>query len=213
MRPAQGTIKGVSPCAIAPSLSPRSFRSPLPRRLPRLALSGCARDQAAERAAAPPAPQVPVARVIARTMTDSEMFTGRFEAVDRVDMRPRVTGYISSVNFAEGSEVKKGEVLFVIDPRPYEADLKRAQAQLDQARSQLTLAKSEQDRATSCWPRTPSRAKSWTPASAAPRRRTADVAAAKAALDHRRAESELHARHRADHRPSSAARRSPPATS
>ena len=64
-------------------------------------------------------------------------------------MRPRVSGYISSVNFTEGSEVKKGDVLFVIDPRPYEAERDKARAQLAQARSQLVLAKSERDRATS----------------------------------------------------------------
>ena len=63
-------------------------------------------------------------------------------------IRPRVSGYIASVNFIEGREVTRGQVLFVIDPRPYEAELKRTQAQLEQARSQLTLATSEQDRAT-----------------------------------------------------------------
>jgi RND family efflux transporter MFP subunit len=68
--------------------------------------------------------------------------------VERVEIRPRVSGYISSVNFAEGSEVNKGDVLFVIDPRPYVADRDKARAQLAQARSQLTLATSERNRAT-----------------------------------------------------------------
>ena len=110
-------------------------------------LAGCARGETATPAAAAPAPSVSVATVVSRQISDSDEFTGRFEAVERVEIRPRVTGYISSVNFVQGREVSRGDVLFVIDPRPYEADLKRAQAQLEQARSQLTLATSEQDRA------------------------------------------------------------------
>jgi RND family efflux transporter MFP subunit len=109
-------------------------------------LSACARNEAATNAA-PPAPQVTVAQVLSKPVTEFDDFTGRFEAIDRVEIRPRVTGYISSVNFTEGSEVKKGDVLFVIDQRPYAAELKHAQAQLAQARSQLSLAKSEKARA------------------------------------------------------------------
>ena len=113
-----------------------------------LTLSGCSSDAAAEHAAAPPpAPQVTVARVISRTVTDSETFSGRFSAVDHVDVRPRVSGYISSVNFVDGTVVHKGQVLFVIDPRPYQADYQRAEADLDQARAQAALAKAEQTRA------------------------------------------------------------------
>jgi RND family efflux transporter MFP subunit len=111
-----------------------------------LALSGCARNEAAQLPGPPPV--VTVARVLSKSVTDFDDFTGRFEAIDRVEVRPRVSGYISSVNFTEGSEVKKGDVLFVIDQRPYAADLKRAQAQLEQAKSQLDLAKSEKARAT-----------------------------------------------------------------
>jgi len=110
-------------------------------------LAGCTRGESATSAAAPAAPSITVATVVSRQITDSDEFTGRFEAVDRVEIRPRVSGYISSVNFVQGREVTKGEVLFVIDPRPYEAQLKQAQAQLEQARSQLTLASSEQERA------------------------------------------------------------------
>src|SRR5579864_681841 len=112
-----------------------------------LALSACARNEAAEAHAAPPAPQVTVASAISRKVTESDEFTGRFEAVERVEIRPRVSGYISSINFTEGSEVKKGDVLFVIDPRPYAAELKHARAQLNQAKSALALAKSEKARA------------------------------------------------------------------
>ncbi len=110
-------------------------------------LAGCTPGRTATLLAAAPAPAVSVATVVSRQIADSDEFTGRFEAVERVEIRPRVSGYIASVNFVQGREVAKGEVLFVIDPRPYEAALKQAEAQLAQARSQLTLATSEQDRA------------------------------------------------------------------
>jgi RND family efflux transporter MFP subunit len=108
-------------------------------------LAGCARDEAAP--APLPPPRVGVAQVAARQVTEYDELTGHFEAVERVELKPRVSGYISSVSFVQGHEVKKGDVLFVIDQRPYEADLKRTEAQLAQARSQLSLAKSERDRA------------------------------------------------------------------
>jgi RND family efflux transporter MFP subunit len=111
-------------------------------------LSACARNEAAQSAAAAPPPQVTVAQVLSKSVTEFDEFTGRFEAIDRVEIRPRVSGYISSVNFTEGSEVKKGDVLFVIDQRPYAAELKHARAQLAQAKSALALAKSEKARAT-----------------------------------------------------------------
>src|SRR5437773_6264481 len=112
------------------------------------ALGGCARNEAAEQKAMPPLPQVTVAAAISRKVTEFDEFTGRFEAVERVEVRPRVSGYISSVNFTDGSEIKKGDVLFVIDPRPDVAERDKARAQLAQARSQLILARSERDRAT-----------------------------------------------------------------
>jgi RND family efflux transporter MFP subunit len=114
-----------------------------------LSLSACGPTETASAAAnaAPPAPQVSVAKVLTKEITEYDEFTGRFEAVERVEIRPRVSGYISSVNFVQGHEVKKGDVLFVIDPRPYQADYKKAKADLARARTQLTLAKSERERA------------------------------------------------------------------
>ena len=111
------------------------------------ALSGCSGAGAQAQQAAPPPPPVTVAQVLSRQTADFEEFTGHFEAVERVEVRPRVSGYISSISFRDGSEVKKGDVLFVIDPRPYEAESKRAHAELAQAHSALTLAQSEQQRA------------------------------------------------------------------
>jgi multidrug efflux system membrane fusion protein len=113
-----------------------------------LLISACGRNEAATAQAQMPAPQVSVAEVVAKPITEFDEFTGRIQAVERVEIRPRVSGYIASVNFKEGHEVHQGEVLFVIDPRPYAAELKRAQAQLTHAISERTLAKTEHDRAT-----------------------------------------------------------------
>ncbi len=112
-------------------------------------LTACgSRAETAAAAQAPASPpHVEVAQVLARKVMDFDEFTGHFEAVEHVDVRPRVSGYIASVNFVQGREVHKGEVLFVIDPRPYEDALKQARAQLAQARSQLELARSQRDRA------------------------------------------------------------------
>jgi RND family efflux transporter MFP subunit len=89
---------------------------------------------------APPPPAVTVAAVAQEDITEWDEFTGRFEAVDAVEIRPRVSGYIRHVAFAEGREVRKGDVLFEIDPRPYQADVERAQAELEQARTTAALA-------------------------------------------------------------------------
>ena len=95
----------------------------------------------------PPPPAVTVADVAGRDITEWDEFTGRFEAVDAVEIRPRVSGYLRRVLFAEGMEVRKGEVLFEIDPRPYQADLAGAEAELERARSGAALAAREVERA------------------------------------------------------------------
>jgi RND family efflux transporter MFP subunit len=110
-----------------------------------LFLAACARNEAAPAPAEPPT--VNVAKVISRPITEFDEFSGRFEAVERVEVRPRVAGYIASTHFEQGHEVKKDDVLFVIDPRPYQAEFKRAQAELARARTQLALARSESKRA------------------------------------------------------------------
>ncbi len=112
-----------------------------------IALSACADSHAKAAAAAPPAPEVSVAEVVAREVTQWDEFTGRVEAVESVDVRPRVSGYIDQVNFAEGKEVRKGDVLFVIDQRPYRAELASAEALLARARSEAELTKSQVARA------------------------------------------------------------------
>ena len=97
--------------------------------------------------AAPPLQAVTVASVPEREISEWDEFTGRLEAVDQVEIRPRVSGYIQRVSFTEGREVQKGEVLFVIDPRPYQAELARAEAELERAKSAASLAASDVQRA------------------------------------------------------------------
>ncbi len=104
-------------------------------------------SRAKEPPAAPPLQAVTVAEVPEREIAEWDEFTGRLEAVDQVEIRPRVSGYIKRVAFDEGKEVTKGEVLFEIDPRPYQAELARAEAELERARSAAALAASEVERA------------------------------------------------------------------
>ncbi|HEX6827814.1 MAG TPA: efflux RND transporter periplasmic adaptor subunit [Burkholderiales bacterium] len=93
--------------------------------------------------APPPPPAVSVAEVIGRDVAEWDEFSGRLEAVERVDIRPRVNGYLQAIHFKQGAEVKKGELLFTIDPRPYQAELARAEAALAGARTRADLARTE----------------------------------------------------------------------
>jgi RND family efflux transporter MFP subunit len=95
---------------------------------------------------APPPPEVMVAEVLHQKITDWDEYSGRFQAIDTVEVRPRVSGYIDQVLFREGQGVKKGDTLIVIDPRPYQADFDRAKAQLALAKAQRELATLESDR-------------------------------------------------------------------
>ena len=112
-----------------------------------IGLSGCGNDATAT--AQVPAPQVSVASALEREVTEWDEFTGRVEAVESVEIRPRVTGYIESVNFSEGSTVRKGDLLFVIDPRPYRAELSKAEAELARAVARSELAASDAARSKS----------------------------------------------------------------
>lgn len=111
------------------------------------ALTGCDDARSQTQAAAPSAPPVSAAAVIEQQIAETQEFSGRLEAVERVEIRPRVSGFITSVNFAPGSEVKKGDVLFVIDPRPYQAEAERASATANQAQARFELARTELARA------------------------------------------------------------------
>lgn len=109
-----------------------------------LLLQGCRSE--ADTQAPPPATQVTVAAALEREVQEWDEFTGRLEAVESVEVRPRVTGYIESVNFAEGGIVKKGDLLFVIDPRPYRADLAKAEAELARAVARAELSTTDVER-------------------------------------------------------------------
>lgn len=108
-------------------------------------LAGCDVQSEVQPEAAPP--EVDVAHVITESVTLWESFTGRVVAPETVELRPRVSGYIDSVAFEEGALVKAGDLLFQIDPRPYQARVQAARAEREQANSQWQLAKSEAGRA------------------------------------------------------------------
>lgn len=108
-------------------------------------LSGCG-DKPAQPAAVAAAP-VTVAQPVKRTVTDWDEFTGRFEAVEEVQVRARVGGFVTSVEFRDGAFVKAGDLLYVIDSRPFEAVAEQAEGQLADARAKAELGKRELDRA------------------------------------------------------------------
>ncbi|ENX55362.1 MULTISPECIES: efflux RND transporter periplasmic adaptor subunit [Acinetobacter] len=91
-------------------------------------------------ASAAPAATVDVASVVSQTITDWQEYSGRLEAIDQVDVRPQVSGKLIAVHFKDGSLVNKGDLLFTIDPRPFEAELNRAKAQLASAEAQVTYS-------------------------------------------------------------------------
>lgn len=116
-----------------------------------LLLSGCDKSQnPANSPAQPPAPppaKVKIAQPLSQQVTEWDEFTGRIEAVNTVEVRARVSGYLEKVNFTAGAAVKKGDLLFVIDPKPFKAQLNYALAELEQAKARLELAKNELARA------------------------------------------------------------------
>ena len=112
-----------------------------------LLLSAACRPAAPTAAPPPPLPTVTVARGIPRTVTEYDDFVGRLESPQSVGIRARVSGYLDSVHFREGSEVKQGDLLFTIDPRPYQATVDRFLADLERAKVRADLARSEASRA------------------------------------------------------------------
>jgi membrane fusion protein, multidrug efflux system len=110
-----------------------------------VSLSGCG-DKTPQQAAAAP-PPVTVAQPTKRTVTDWDEFTGRFDAVEEVQVRARVGGFVTNVEFRDGAFVKTGDLLYIIDSRPFEAVAEQADGQLSDARAKGELAKRELDRA------------------------------------------------------------------
>ena len=105
-------------------------------------LTPAQRSDAQERAAAP-APAVGVVAVARKNITPSATFTGRIEAIDRVDLRARVAGYLETRQFEEGGEVKEGQLLFTIEKDTYAATVAQAKATVSRAEASLRLAKIE----------------------------------------------------------------------
>ena len=108
-----------------------------------LAAGGCKKKAAPQQAALP----VNVVTVVEKEVNEWDEFTGRLDPVESVEIRPRVSGYITEIRFEAGAIVKKGDLLYVIDPRPYQADFDRAKAEVDRMDAQLKLAQIELNRA------------------------------------------------------------------
>jgi multidrug efflux system membrane fusion protein len=106
-----------------------------------LTLAGC--GEAPKQAAAAPPPTVTVAKPIGRSVVDQDEYVGRFVAVDSVEIRSRVSGYLSEIHFTDGQMVKKGDLLFVIDHRPFQIVLDQMRANLAQARANLAFTESD----------------------------------------------------------------------
>jgi len=107
-----------------------------------LTAAGCKKKSAPPPAALP----VNVLTVVEKEVNEWDEFTGRLEAVESVEIRPRVSGYITEIHFEAGAIIKKGDLLYVIDPRPYQADFDRAVAELERMQAQVKLAQIELDR-------------------------------------------------------------------
>src|SRR6202171_2095430 len=108
-----------------------------------LTAAGCKKKSAPQQAALP----VNVVTAIEKEVNEWDEFTGRLDPVESVEIRPRVSGYITEIHFEAGAIVKKGDLLYVIDPRPYQADFDRAAAEVDRMDAQLKLAQIELNRA------------------------------------------------------------------
>jgi multidrug efflux system membrane fusion protein len=109
-------------------------------------LAGCDGQPAA--GSAPPPPPVTVAHPLQKTITEWDEYTGRFTAVESVEVRARVSGFIDSIHFNEGQIVKQGDLLFVIDPRPYKIAVEQAKADVDRAQARLDIATLDVQRGT-----------------------------------------------------------------
>ena len=107
-------------------------------------MTGCSKGS--QKPPAPPAPHVSVGQPLARDVVDWDEYIGRFQAPQSVDLRARITGVVTQILFKDGQDVKQGQPLFIIDPRPYRATLEQAEAQIASARASLSNAISVQDR-------------------------------------------------------------------
>lgn len=136
-------LVGVGIAAIGP-LRGRSIQSGIEDVTTALAQLGSKNSKATTKQT--PAPELTVSQPISRKVVEWDEYTGRFDAVESVDVRARVSGYLMNVKFTDGEDVKAGDLLFTIDPRPFERALDQAKAQLDQAKVSVSNAKLDVDR-------------------------------------------------------------------
>ncbi len=144
-------------------------------------LVGC--DDSVAQNAAPPAPTVSAAKVLVKSISQWDSFNGRIEAVESVQLRPRVSGYIDKVNYTDGRGGEKGPVLFTIDDRTYRAALEQAQAALARAKTQASLAQSEANRTDKLVHTNLVSREEWEQRRSAAVQAQADIRAAQAAVD------------------------------
>ena len=111
-----------------------------------LALAACGQPQA-QQSGPPPAPQVTVANPATRTVSDQDEYVGRFVAIDEVNLRARVSGYLEQIHFTDGQMVKEGDLLFTIDQRPFKIAVDQAKANLAQAKANVDFTKADLERA------------------------------------------------------------------
>jgi RND family efflux transporter MFP subunit len=114
-----------------------------------LAVAACTKSQSQPKSAAPEPPRVTVAKPVTRQVADHDEYVGRFVAVDSVEVRARVSGYLAAIHFQDGQIVRKGDLLFTVDRRPFETALAQAQASLEQARANLAFTEADLKRAQS----------------------------------------------------------------
>src|SRR5215208_5573113 len=144
--------------AFAPSISgprgsPPQMRQPMPSHAwvacasMILLLAGCGQGQQPAQTTPPP-PTVTVSNPIKRTVVDHDEYVGRFVAIDSVEVRARVSGYLEKVHFTDGQLVKQGDLLFTVDRRPFPTTLEQVRANLAQSRANLAYAESDLNRAS-----------------------------------------------------------------
>jgi RND family efflux transporter MFP subunit len=108
-----------------------------------LASAACERSESQAKGTAPPPPQVTVARPVTKTVVDQDEYVGRFVAVDAVEVRARVSGYLEKIHFQDGQLIKKGDLLFSVDRRPFQNTLDQARASLAQAKANLAFTEAD----------------------------------------------------------------------
>ncbi len=112
-----------------------------------IGITSCDSQSHSDSPALPPPPHVKIAQPLSQEVTEWDEYTGRIEAVSSVDIRARVSGYLEKVNFKAGAKVKKGDLLFEIDPKPFTAQLQYAVSELERAKAKHELAKNDLERA------------------------------------------------------------------